>query len=273
MGTSDGGVFVEVAGDDPADSVEAGVGQASPTAHPTAPIPTVRLLEADLRKVVATTWAGAVAGFVVLGWGSRLAMMLLARLNPAATGRISDDGFVMGRFDLGNTMGLVLFCTVVGMIGGMLFLVLRQLRFGPPWFRTWSMVVGPAVVGGSLLVHTDGIDFRILEPTWLAIALFVILPGAFAGAVAWLADRWTAEGTWFRTGSPRRLLGLAVLVPVIFLGLPLVLALGVHTWWQRSERFRAIATVDGLHAAARVLLVLAFAGALFDLARKSVELL
>jgi hypothetical protein len=117
----------------------------------------------DLRKVAAAGMAGLLLGFLVGGWGSRLAMMLLARLNPTATGVVSDDGFLMGRFDLADTMNLVLFGTAVGVLGGLVFLVVRQLRFGPEWFRTASMVVGPAVVIGSMLIHTDGVDFRILS--------------------------------------------------------------------------------------------------------------
>jgi hypothetical protein len=35
-------------------------------------------------------------GLLVGGVGSRLAMMLLARLNPGIAGVTSDDGFIMG---------------------------------------------------------------------------------------------------------------------------------------------------------------------------------
>lgn len=59
---------------------------------------------ADLRRLAGAATAGMVAGLVVNGIGGRLAMLLLARLNPAAAGVVSDDGFVMGHFDLGNTM-------------------------------------------------------------------------------------------------------------------------------------------------------------------------
>ena len=69
----------------------------------------------------------------------------------------------------------------------------QPLRFGPAWFRTASMTVGPAVVVGSLLVHTDGVDFRILHPVWLAVALFVALPGLFAYAMVAVGDRWLRE--------------------------------------------------------------------------------
>jgi len=39
-----------------------------------------------------------------------------------------------------------------------------------------------------MLVHADGIDFRLLEPMWLAVALFVALPAVFAVAVAWAVE-------------------------------------------------------------------------------------
>lgn len=172
----------------------------------------------------AAATAGLIAGLVVNGVGSRLAMMLLARLNPQVTGRLSDDGFLMGQFSLADTFGLVTFGTALGVLGGLLFLALRGLRFGPQWFQVASMTVGPAVVVGAMLVHTDGIDFRVLHPTWLAIALFVALPGLFALAVSWLTDRWTRPESWaFRT---RRawLAGLPLLI-VIAPALP-VAALG-----------------------------------------------
>jgi hypothetical protein len=38
-------------------------------------------VERDLRRLAAAVSAGAVLGFVISGWGSRLAMMLLAKLN------------------------------------------------------------------------------------------------------------------------------------------------------------------------------------------------
>ena len=172
-------------------------------------------LRQDLRKVAAAATAGLVAGFVVNGVGSRLAMMLLARLNPQVTGRLSDDGFRMGQFTLSDTFGLVTFGTAIGVLGGLIFLAVRGLRFGPPWFRVASMTIGPAVVVGAMLVHTDGIDFRVLQPTWLAIALFVALPGLYALAVSWLTDRWTRPDAWAMR-TPRAWVG--ALAPLVMLG-------------------------------------------------------
>ena len=41
-----------------------------------------------------------------------------------------------------------------------------------------------AVVGGGVFVEFEGIDFRLLKPLWLAIGLFVFLPGAWGATVA-----------------------------------------------------------------------------------------
>jgi len=51
-----------------------------------------------LRTLAAISSAGALAGVLIGGVGGRLAMMLLARLNPQALGVKSDDGFIIGRF-------------------------------------------------------------------------------------------------------------------------------------------------------------------------------
>ena len=47
---------------------------------------------------------------------------------------------------------------------------------------------------GSLVVSSGGIDFRILEPLWLAITLFVLLPGAWGVSVVFLAERLLRPG-------------------------------------------------------------------------------
>lgn len=151
----------------------------------------------DLRRLAAVTAAGAIGGFVVGGIGSRLAMMLIAAFNRDMTGRLTDDGAIMGRFDLAETAGLVFFTTILGIAGGLVFLAVRDLRLGPPWFRVASIIGGPAVVVGAMLVHRDGVDFTLLEPAALSIALFVAIPGLYAALATTLADRWLAAGSWF----------------------------------------------------------------------------
>src|SRR5262245_53536377 len=111
------------------------------------------------RRMGAVTALGALLGLLVGGVGGRLAMMLLARLNPEATGVTSDDGFTMGQFTLSDTVNLLLLGTLLGVVGAGVYVLLRGLRIGPRWFQILCIGAGPAVVIGALIVHPDGSTF------------------------------------------------------------------------------------------------------------------
>lgn len=142
--------------------------------------------------------AGATSGFVAGGIGGRVFMFVLAQLNPEESGVRTDDGFEMGQFTVSGTLNLLVITTIIGVIGGLVFLALRGLRFGPPWFRVLSMPVGATIVVGSLLVHSEGVDFTLLEPLWLAVAMTLSVPFAYTLMLAALADRWLGDepGLW-----------------------------------------------------------------------------
>jgi hypothetical protein len=56
-----------------------------------------------------------------------------------------------------------------------------------------------------MLIHADGIDFRVLEPTWLAIGLFVAFPALFGAIIGAVVDRVSAAPAppgWRRWGVP-----------------------------------------------------------------------
>lgn len=142
------------------------------------------------RRLAVATSAGALSGLLVGGFGGRLAMMLLARLAPETSGVVSDDGFVIGQFNLFATLNLLLLGTFLGVLGGGIYLIARTLMIGPRWFQVLSISLGPAVVVGAMLVHTDGVDFISLRPTWLAIALFVAIPGLYAVLLTSICERW-----------------------------------------------------------------------------------
>jgi hypothetical protein len=161
------------------------------TALAEAPPPTWAATAASTaRRLAAVTAAGGLLGLLVGGVGGRLAMMLLARLNPDATGVTSDDGFTIGQFTH-ETLSLLLIATVLGVVGGGIYFVVRGLMIGPRWFEVLSISLGPAVVVGSQIVHTDGVDFT-LDPALLAIALFVLIPGIYAALLTFLGERWLA---------------------------------------------------------------------------------
>lgn len=142
--------------------------------------------------------AGAVSGFVVGGLGGRLFMFVLAELNPEESGVLTDDGVPIGQFTVSGTLNLLVITTVIGVIGGLVFLALRGLRFGPRWFRVLSMPVGATMVVGSMLVHSEGVDFTLLQPVELGVAMTLAVPFLYTLLVAFLADRWIGDdgGRW-----------------------------------------------------------------------------
>lgn len=120
--------------------------------------------------------AGAVTGLVSVGVLSRLAMFALVRLNPGARGVTSDDGFEMGRFTLSGSLNLAAVGALLGVLSGILYLALERLAFGPAWFRALSLGLGAGTVAATQVVHSDGVDFRLLEPLWLAVGIFLAVP-------------------------------------------------------------------------------------------------
>lgn len=155
--------------------------------------------------------AGVSSGVVVIGLGSRLAMLLL-RLTSGdrVHGLVSDDGFTIGRVTLSGTYNLCHLGAVVGVIGAGSYRLVAPWLLGPPWFRRTTCALGAGAVVGSLLVHADGIDFRALQPTWLAVALFVALPALFAAVLGDVLTAARGWATWVASGPRARWL-----VPVL----------------------------------------------------------
>lgn len=171
-------------------------------------------------EVMESLWvlvvAGIPTGVVVAGVGSRLAMLVLRLTSPdTVIGVTSDDGFEIGRFTLSGTYNLLLLGAAVGVIGVAAYRAVKPWLLGPVWFARCTVAAASGAVVGSMLVHSDGIDFRLLKPTWLAVGLFVALPAVFGATIASVVDRVTALGV--PQGARGRIL------PVVLLGaFPLV---------------------------------------------------
>jgi hypothetical protein len=136
---------------------------------------------------------GALAGGIVGGIGGRLVMLVL-RLASDADGVVSDDGFEIGRFTPGGSFQLYGATATIGAINGVAYVAVRRFLPLPGRAALWA-VLG-AAVGGSVFVHSDGVDFTVLEPVWLAVASFVALPGLAALAVAVVVERCARLEPW-----------------------------------------------------------------------------
>jgi hypothetical protein len=174
-----------------------------------------------VRRIFLGAAAGAVTGLVVGGIWGRLFMSVLAGLNPEDHGTLTDDGFAMGQFTVGGTINLLAAAVTIGAFGGLVFLALRGLRFGPAWFRTASMALGATIVVGSMLLHSDGVDFSRLEPIGAAVAMTLSMPLLYALGVTWLGDRWLGDGPTMWQRMP---VAAPWLARVLLTGLALVAA-------------------------------------------------
>lgn len=200
-------------------------------------------LEPAVRALAAATVAGAVCGVLVGGVGGRIAMSILAGLNPEDAGVISDDGFEMGRVTVGGTAQLLLATCQFGLIGALIYLGLRNLAIGPRWVRIASLTAGGTVVFGALIIH-DGVDFTLLEPSWLPIVLFLAIPLLYIPAVALLTEHWDRPDGWFATADVRQVgavlllwVATGVLLPLVavLLGAALLVRLVVERLSPRSR--------------------------------------
>lgn len=170
---------------------------------------------AFVRQVSAGLLAGAVSGLLIGGVGGRLAMFVLRLTSdPRLIGRETDDGFRIGEFT-GDTMFLVLLAGAIGVLAGVFYLAIRTwLPAGARWL--WFGLLG-GIVGGTAIVHPGGIDFTVLGPLPLAIAMFVLIPGAAGAVIALLTERLLRPGSRFRSGR-LWLLGLLLIVPLLIAG-------------------------------------------------------
>jgi hypothetical protein len=196
------------------------------------------------RLVSATIVIGALSGAVIGGLGGRLAMRILfVTSDEAVKGLTSDDGFEIGRFSMADTLGLVVFTAVLGALAALLYLVAHP--FVVPFGRavTPVMAVFYGVVGGALIVRTDGVDFTLLEPAALAIVMFVALCAGYGAVVAHLVNGAASPGAraqarrWWFAGPP--LLAL-VLPPLLILAVLVVFVNRSRTNAPDGRRWRLL---------------------------------
>lgn len=167
-------------------------------------------------------------------------MLLRFTSGDRVVGLESDDGFTIGQLS-NDSLFLLAAGTAVGMLGCVLYALVRT--WIPERWRAPAFGLLGAVAAGSFIVHAEGIDFFLLEPRWLAVVLFVALPGLGCVLLSMLAER-----SLNHVGEVKSLLvaGFPVLAFVVLGPLALVLlaatavayaldaGLPLVRWWQSA---------------------------------------
>ena len=225
----------------------------------------------ELLRIIVV--AGLSVGILVIGLGGRLAMLLLRLTSPGdVVGVTSDDGFEIGRTTLGGTYNLVVVGAGVGLIGAVAYVAVAPWLVGRTWFRYVTVGVTAAALGGSMLLHDDGVDFTRTGPLWFAVALFIALPFVSGVALAAVTDSVARPGSWTSRGHTRWVLPVVLigLVPfdlALLLPLTVVVAalLGLRRLLLARIRASAVATL-AVRSAFFVIPVLSFVALTEDLA-------
>jgi hypothetical protein len=175
------------------------------------------------RRIGAAVAAGMVAGLVVGGIGGRIAMFTLRVTSSShVVGIESDDGFRIGQISTASFF-LLLITTALGAVGGLMYL------FGRQWVPArWRIAVSGAFFGaviGAGVIKPDGVDFSLLSPLWLAVALFVLIAVVFGLVVGLFVERLLAREARHRLGW-----WVYLPLPALLLGGPIAWVVIVVAW-------------------------------------------
>ncbi len=220
-----------------------------PTTAPRDPLttepPSVRH---SLGILVSGNLAGLIAGLIAGGIGSRLAMRILALTSPGAQGAITEAREVVGEITLVGTLFLLAAGAALGMGGGLAYVAIR--RWLPSQGKGLAFGLLMLAVSGRVLVNPDNIDFVILDPAWLGITMFALLPILFGLLIVPLQAKLEPILTKPRSGLVTGLILAAGLAPLAIGGtISLVLVILVVAGFlvARSDAVREAwdtATVD-----------------------------
>lgn len=127
-------------------------------------------------------WIGFLCGALIGGLGGRLAMFILRLTSDdSVRGLETDDGFAIGDFT-GETAFLVIFTAVLGAAGALLYLPGREWLPHRARAPLSGLLFG--TLGGAIVIEPGSIDFTLLEPLWLAVAMFIALPALYGIALS-----------------------------------------------------------------------------------------
>ncbi|HTH07231.1 MAG TPA: hypothetical protein VMS14_10610 [Ilumatobacteraceae bacterium] len=159
-----------------------------------------------LRVLAASLSAGVVAGALVPGLGGRLLMRVLgATSGNGAQGRLTEAEEVVGEITFDGSLGFLIFVGLGGgLVSALLYLVVRRILPSSAWSA--GLVFGLillALFGTADPLSPDNVDFKILRPLPLAVAMIAAAALLFGTTFAALMSRIegrlrTADRGWRR---------------------------------------------------------------------------
>lgn len=205
--------------------------------------------------------AGAGAGLVTLGAGSRLAMRLVALTSgQIGTAVRPESGAIPGELTAEGTMFLLLAGTLVGIVPAVFVgVLLHRWLPTPPPARRAVMVALIAALPAAMLLDPSNEDFARFGPRWFAVLVFLACAVGYAALVAAAAERvpvprgrgsrivWLLLGGAALVGAtmaPGAAGGITVGVPVTaMLLLATLLSNGGRMRWLHSRRAQTTGAV------------------------------
>ena len=141
------------------------------------------------RDVFSGGFAGALAGFVFLGIGSRLLMRFVAVLNPIPARVMTENGAIAGDITAEGTAEVLI---IIGLAGGVLvgtlWVIVREWIPTSIGLRVVTASVIAMLVGSSFSLDANNRDFLLFGPPLFIVVSFMLLT-AFAGAGAAFGDQ------------------------------------------------------------------------------------
>lgn len=213
--------------------------------------------------------AGAVSGLIMAGVGGRLAMRILAATaSDDVQGRITEANEIVGEITLGGSLGFIVFTgLLVGFPSGVGFLLLRR------WLP--RRLIGGLTFGALLLVlfstrldplRQDNVDFDLVGPGWLAVAIFIAMGLGHGMLLAAFAGRFSRTLPLISKDRKAvlRYLPLVILLPAPPVAVLAILVGGVYAAASRVRALRGLTQGRNLVIGGRILVGLAMLVALPD---------
>lgn len=204
---------------------------------------------------------GAIAGLIAGGVGSRIAMRVMAATSTdAVQGAETDFGATVGEISFGGTLFLLIAGAILGAAGGLIFMAIRRLLPWGGWLGGLGFGLLLLAVFGRLIIDPGNVDFLILDPAVLAVAMFAAIFLLYGLMLVPTLERLEP---WIRRAPPWLWIPLLsiVLLPLLLTGvggLVLVAAFAMGFSVAASGGWRRISGSPAVLVTGRAALVLVF---------------